>query len=95
MGSRKRLQAPAVTVQAGGTYHVVGTFDGTTRRLYVNGAQVASATLAGGATATSNAVFIGSWDGTSEFMRGTIDEAAVYGTALSAARVLAHRDAGK
>ena len=42
-----RLQAPAGTVVAGQTYHVVGTFDGTTRRLYVNGAQVASGTLVG------------------------------------------------
>ncbi len=93
-GTRRRLQAPAGALRAGQTYHVVGTFDGTTRRLYVNGAQVASATLSGGATSTTNGVFIGSWSGTSDFLRGTVDEVAVYGTALSAARVLAHRNAG-
>ena len=94
MGSRRRLQAPAGTVVAGQAYHVVGTFDGTTRRLYVNGTQVASATLAGGATKTINMLIMGSWSGFNEYLRGTLDEVAVYGTALSAARVLAHRNAG-
>ena len=37
---------------------------------------------------------MGSWSGFNEYLRGTLDEVAVYGTALSAARVLAHRNAG-
>ncbi len=94
LGARRRLQAPAGTVVAGQTYHVVGTFDGTTRRLYVNGTQVASGTLAGGATKTTNMLILGSCTGFNEYLRGTLDEVAVYGTALSAARVQAHRNAG-
>ena len=94
MGARRRLQAPAGTVAINGTYHVVGTFDGVTRRLYVNGTQVAASPLTGGATATANNVFMGSWSGSNEFLRGTIDEVAIYNTALSAARVQAHRTAG-
>jgi len=93
-GTRRRLQAPSGAIVAGGTYHVVGTFDGTTQRLYVNGVQVASAALSGSATTNTRPVMIGSWDGASEFFAGTIDEPAVYGTVLSAAQVAAHYRAG-
>ncbi|MDQ6915143.1 MAG: fibronectin type III domain-containing protein, partial [Actinomycetota bacterium] len=94
-GARKRLQAAAGAVVAGSTYHVVGTYDGTTQRLYINGAQVASAALTGSATANGNSLYIASWNGSSEFAKGTIDEVAVYPTALSATRVSAHYNAGK
>ncbi len=94
-GVRQRLQAPLGAIQAGSTYHVVGTFDGTTRRLYVNGAQVASAGLTGGATNSSQGLFVGSWSGSGELFAGTVDEVAVYASALSAARVAAHRSAGQ
>jgi serine protease len=89
-GTRQRLQAPAGAIAAGGTYHVVGTFDGTTQRLYVNGAQVASALLKGAITINTNSLSIGSWNGSSEFFNGTIDEAAVYPVALSATQVSSH-----
>ncbi|HJW49989.1 MAG TPA: LamG-like jellyroll fold domain-containing protein, partial [Candidatus Limnocylindria bacterium] len=80
---------------AAGTWsHVVGTFDGTTLRLYVNGAQVAS-TAAGTLASGSGPAFIGRLGaeggnpGILPF-NGVIDEVAVYGSALSPARVLAH-----
>jgi hypothetical protein len=92
-GTRKRLQAPTGAIVAGQAYHVVGTYDGTTQRLYVNGVEVASAPLSGAATANTKSLYIGTWEG-SEFFKGTIDEAAVYGSVLSSARVLAHYQAG-
>jgi hypothetical protein len=92
-GDRKRLQAPSGAVVAGQAYHVVGTFDGTTQRLYLNGVQVASAALAGSASTSSAALYMGSWSGGDEFLRGTLDEVAVYRGVLSAARVKAHYDA--
>jgi hypothetical protein len=94
-GSRKRLQAPAGAVVAGQTYHVVATYDGATRRLYLNGAEVINGPLTGAATTTTNPVMIATWDGRSEFLRGTVDEVAVYRTALAPARVAAHYNAGK
>jgi len=93
-GTRKRLQAPAGAIVVGNTYHVVGTYDGTTQRLYINGAQSVSAALTGAITANTNALYIGSWNGSSEFYRGTADEVAVYSTALSASQVLNHYNAG-
>jgi hypothetical protein len=64
------------------------------RRLYLNGVEVASAALAGGGSASTNNLYIGSWKGASEFFAGSVDDVAVYNTAVSAARVTAHYDAG-
>ena len=94
-GTRKRLQAPAGSIATGQTYHVVGTFDGTTQRLYLNGAQVASVALSGSATVTPSTLDVGSWNGSSEFFNGTIDDVSVYNKALTATRVSAHYTAGK
>jgi hypothetical protein len=93
-GVRKRLQAPSGAVVAGRAYHVVGTFDGVTQRLYLNGAPVASVALSGTATIYGMDLFVGSWDGVSEFFNGTVDDAAVYARVLSAAQVKSHYDSG-
>ncbi|MFL5901604.1 MAG: LamG-like jellyroll fold domain-containing protein, partial [Solirubrobacterales bacterium] len=92
-GIRRRLQAPAGAIAVGQAYHVLGTYDGTTQRLYVNGAEVAGTPLTGGIAANSNALNIASWNGGSEPFNGTIDDLAVYTNALSAARVAAHYQA--
>jgi hypothetical protein len=91
---RHRLQAPAGAIVAGQTYHVVGTYDGAVQRLYVNGTEVASVALTGAITVNTNTLDIASWDEGREAFNGTIDEVAVYGSALTAARVQAHYQAG-
>jgi hypothetical protein len=93
-GTKRRLKAASGAIQIGQTYHVVGTYDGAAQRLFINGSQVANQALSGGASVTSNPLYIGSWNGSSEFFAGTIDEAAVYGSALGASRVSAHHSAG-
>ncbi len=92
--TRRRVQAPAGAIVAGQRYHVVGTYDGTTQRLYVNGALVASAAFSGALNANTNPVSFGSWDGAKEFLSGTIDEAAVYAKVLSAAQIANHYQKG-
>lgn len=69
---------------AGGWHHLAYTFDGTTRRLYVDGAEKNSSTMAGetGAVAEGH---IGSY-GTQHFP-GTLDEVRVYKRALTASEV--------
>jgi len=93
-GVRRRLQAAAGAIQAGTTCYVVGTYDGGTQRLYVNGSELVNAALSGAISPAATPLTIGSW-GSAEYFTGTIDEAAVYPTALSAARVSAHYAAGR
>lgn len=76
--------------------HVVATFDGTTMRLYVNGALTSMASAVSYADAPSEPFVVASRSGnfTDDFM-GTVDEVAVYcGKALSGPRVQAHLTAG-
>ena len=76
-------------------YHLAITWaTGDNVRLFVNGSQVATSagTLAGTLTQTGT-VEIGSFYG-GIFLNGTVDEAALYNTKLSAARILAHYNAG-
>jgi hypothetical protein len=93
-GVRQRLKAPAGSIAAGSTYHVVGSYDGTTQRLYLNGKMVSSAALSGAATSTTNPLTIGSWNGSGEYFSGRVDDVAVYGKALSAVQVSNHYTAG-
>lgn len=83
------------SIANGQWHHVVGTFVSATGvgRVYVDGAQVATATGTPGSNIkTGNAPFsIGGFVAFgANWFPGVIDEAAYYTSALSAARVLAH-----
>lgn len=70
----------------GGWYHVVGTFDGVTATLYVNGVSEASASTADwGNTANVN-IGIGKTDSTLSF-DGQIDEVQIVPRALTSAEI--------
>ena len=90
-----RVRAAIGAVEAGKTYHVVGTYDGEVVRVFVNGKQVDTQGLEGTVGTSSHPLTIGSWDGSSEFFTGTLDEVAVYASALPAERVATHYAAGK
>ncbi len=91
-GVRNTVSSPQGSIAAGGSYQVVGTYDGVDERLYVNGVQVAIAPLAGSPEQSLGGMHIGSWDGSTEFFAGTIDEAAVYSAVLSADRIADHHE---
>ncbi|HEY3819332.1 MAG TPA: LamG-like jellyroll fold domain-containing protein [Polyangiaceae bacterium] len=74
---------------AGSWAHVVATYDGNLGTLYVNGAQVQAATSGGGIQASGVHLLLGN------LIQGVLDEIAVYGTALPAARVTAHYQAAQ
>jgi hypothetical protein len=83
------------TLNTGSTYHVVATYDGATMRIYVNGVQIGSGRSKTGSIRNSGqALNLGSFGGTDNW-DGALDEAAVYGSALSASTILAHYNAGK
>lgn len=91
--------ASATTLVNDTTYHVVATFDGTTMSLYVNGALDASTSLAG-AIAYDNVNYTLAIGGAiagsnTPAFSGKLGEVALYDTALSAARVAAHAQAGR
>lgn len=79
--------------QTGTPYHIVGKYDGTTLKLRVNGAEVASSTVGTARPATGSvntAGYIGRrWD-SAQYHNGRIWDVAVYATALSDARSDAH-----
>ncbi len=80
------------TPASGAWYHVAGTFDGSTLRLYYDGVQVASAA----ATAPTNSVSpklsaLCYKDGTSGFDDSIVAEMAVWSRCLSAAEVMSLR----
>jgi len=76
--------------QPDATYHVVGTYDGTTQKLYVNGALVCSKSFAGDVDMTSGAAVVGSRDTSTLFYTGYISNVAIYGSALSADQAATH-----
>ncbi len=70
---------------------VAGVYDGTAVRLYINGAQVASAPASGTPQSSTRPIVIGNHPAWNAF-QGYIDEVKVYGSALSATQV-AHQSA--
>jgi hypothetical protein len=93
-GSRYETATRTDPLKVGRRYHLVATYDGRTMRLYVNGELAADGRsrlrLAKGAAALT----VGAKSGGGYNFSGTIDDVAVYGTAVSAATVRAHYRAG-
>ncbi|WP_166785649.1 MULTISPECIES: LamG-like jellyroll fold domain-containing protein [Cryobacterium] len=99
-GAAKVITSP-VSYNTGNWTHVVATLSPAGMRLLVNGTLVASDTTVTTAAAYSGFWKIGydnltSWPGLPPrfFFQGTIDNAAVYTTALTDAQVNAHRTTG-
>jgi len=85
-GGDLRVQAPSA-LPANEWSHLATTYDGTTLRLYVNGAQVGSLTAAGPMSASDGPVRIGGntvWD---EWFAGAIDDVRIYDRSLSASEI--------
>ncbi|MFN8413115.1 MAG: LamG-like jellyroll fold domain-containing protein, partial [Anaerolineales bacterium] len=92
---KQRLQAPAGFIVAGSKYHIVTTYDGTYLKMYVNGNLIGTLQYIGIMSPSSNNINIGTWDGTGEYFKGTIDEVAIYNSVLSLQRIQAHYAAGE
>ncbi len=81
----------------GDWHHLVATYDGAHERIYVDGVVESSLAASGSLAVVSSALRAGGLsDGTNtgNWLTGTLDDVAIYGTALSAARILAHYEAG-
>jgi len=69
-------------------YHVAGTYDGTTGRLYINGTEVHSSTCTAIPYITDDPLTIG-FVYYHDYFNGTIDEVRVYSRALSGSEIRA------
>lgn len=75
--------------------HVVGTYDGSTIRMYLNGALVQSFAYAQPITHSTSPLLIGDAAGVGNYhWNGTLDEVALYNRALTATEVLQHYQLG-
>ncbi len=82
---------PSYRVDDGNWHHVAFTQSGNQARLYIDGVQRASATTAQSTFNFGTGVgYIGYGGSSAEHFQGTLDEVAIYSTALSAARITAH-----
>ncbi len=81
----------AGTIVAGTDHHVVGTYDGTTLRLYLDAVEVGADATVVSMNANAVALSIGrdSVLGTNRF-NGRLDEVAVYGRALTGTEIAEH-----
>jgi Concanavalin A-like lectin/glucanases superfamily len=73
--------------------HLAVSYDGTTLRLYVNGAQVSSRATSGTILKTTDPLWIGGNQPYGEYFHGLIDEVRVYDRALGPAEVRAEMSA--
>src|SRR5581483_2482078 len=74
--------------------HLVGTYDGTTVRLYVNGVNVSSVARTIDLTTSTDPVEIGAASLYGEFFEGIIDEVRIYNVALTPTQVYANMVSG-
>jgi hypothetical protein len=67
--------------------HLAFTYDGSTLRMFVNGAEVSAQPAAGAATTTAGVLRIGGNAYWGEYFRGMIDEVRLYNRALTATEI--------
>jgi hypothetical protein len=84
--------AESNTPIATGTFtHLVGAYDGTSLFIYANGVLLNQNTATIATPTTVNGLVVGAQSGgLTSWFNGEIDEVAVYGTALTLARIQAH-----
>lgn len=79
----------SASISANAWTHVAVTYDGTTTKLYINGAQDTSSTsISGAIDATATDVLLGALTSSTQLFNGYIDSAKVYAAANTASNVL-------
>jgi hypothetical protein len=92
VGAGTTLILGSATLSVGTLYHVAFTRATNAYITYINGVQDNTASQSAAISPTTQPFTIGTWS--TLFLSGLIADVAVYNTALSAARLLAHYNAG-
>lgn len=92
--STQGLFVSTSSISTGTMYHLVGTKNGATLKMYLNGVDIPGTVTNSTCVNSANNLFVGCATATLDMMDGRIQAAAVYPTALSAGRVLVHYEAG-
>ncbi len=79
--------SPINFYQPGNWYHLVGTYDGSYAKLYVNGALITSNSTSGTLKDYSQNIYIGKYGNSNNFLPGSINELRIYNRALSQTEV--------
>jgi hypothetical protein len=82
------------TLSTGTIYHVVGTYDGTNIRLYMNGSLIAGPLSASLNLVATFALIGAQGTGPNEFFNGVVDEVAIYNASLTSSQISNHYTAG-
>jgi hypothetical protein len=91
-GTQSSLASSTVTASAR-WYHVVGTYDGTHMRLYVDGRLEATASSSVAMADTALPLRFARSAMAASYFDGRIDEVAIYGVAMTSGQVQDHHDA--
>jgi hypothetical protein len=94
-GIMESLASGPETISTGDVHHLVGTYDGTSMKIYADGQLVASQPQTGQITHSVDPLYIGRNSRMDTYFRGVIDEAALYSAGLSADTVFEHYEDGK
>jgi len=87
IGGSPRTLVGTNTLTTGSWSYLTATYDGSTLRLFVNGAQIAQQAASGSILTSTGALRIGGNAIWGEWFNGWIDEARVYSRALSSAEI--------
>lgn len=81
-------------LNASSWYHIVATYDGTTLKIYSNGALSGSASASGAIGAAANNISIARYPGDTGYLPASLEELGFYSYALPASKVLTHYNVG-
>lgn len=87
-GSANTTTTGSTSLVAGTFYHLACVWDGTNLKLYVNGAQNASAGQSITPAGNTASLYIGQYGGNADQANGIIDDVRIYNKALSASEVV-------
>jgi hypothetical protein len=84
------------TLTAGNWYHIVGTYDGSDMRIYLNGSESSNASKTGSISTSTDPIEIGRYYQNSSFAyKDQIAQPRIYNRALTASEVLRNYNSGK